>query len=165
LGLTAMRALAHVRTGLFCDNVRSDSFSERLGPLVVERGFRSFMDLYYLLKYDESAARATWRDVMDALSVQETYFWREFDQIRAIVCHVVPEMVRRHGVVRIWSVPCATGEEPLTIAMALNEAGWFDRAAIEIYASDGSPVAVAKARAGRYPDAIDAGAPPSLREK
>ena len=32
---------------------------------------------------------------MDALSVPETYFWREIDQIRAVVCRVVPELVRR----------------------------------------------------------------------
>ena len=47
-------------------------------------------------------------------------------------------------------MPCATGEEPLTIAMVLEEAGWFDRVPIEIHASDGSPAAIAKARAGRY---------------
>jgi hypothetical protein len=99
-----------------------------MAPLVVERGFRSFLDLYYLLKYDEVSAAEAWRHVLDALSVPETYFWREMDQIRAIVCRVVPELARRGaGGIRIWSAPCASGEEPLTIAMALNEAGWFDR--------------------------------------
>ena len=76
---------------------------------------------------------------MDALSVPETYFWREVDQVRAVVCHVMPLLARRFpGGIRIWSAPCATGEEPLSIAMALNEAGWFDRAPIEIHGSDGS---------------------------
>src|SRR6185369_4425836 len=131
-------------TGMTFEQGLTDLLAERIAPLVVERGFRSFLDLYYLLKYDEASAPAAWRQVMDALSVPETYFWREIDQIRAIVCRVVPEVARRHhDVIRIWSAPCATGEEPLTIAMALEEAGWFERAAIEIYASDGSAAALA----------------------
>ena len=89
---------------------------------MLEQGFDSFLDYYYLLKYDDAAARATGAGCMDALSVPETYFWREIDQIQAIVDHVVPELVRAHRTGRsgIWSVPCATGEEPLTIAMMLE---------------------------------------------
>ena len=142
-GLPILRELIHERTGMFFDEDRTELLAERLAPLVVSRGFRSFVDLFYLLKYDEGAATDAWREVMDALSVPETYFWREMDQVRAIVCHVVPELVRRGAhLIRIWSAPCATGEEPLTIAMALNEAGWFDRVAIEIHGSDGSRAAI-----------------------
>ena len=39
------------------DNGRGELLTDRLAPLVVERGFRSFLDFYYLLKYDERAAR------------------------------------------------------------------------------------------------------------
>jgi chemotaxis protein methyltransferase CheR len=165
-GLPVLLELVHERTGLFFDNGRRDLFAERMAPLVVERGFRSFLDLYYLLKYDEGAAIQGWRQVLDVLSVPETYFWREIDQIRAVVCRVVPELVRRsRGPIRIWSAPCASGEEPLTIAMALNEAGWFDRASIEIHASDGSPAAIAKARAGRYRERAMRTLPAALKEK
>ena len=85
---------------------------------------------------------------MDAISVQETFFWREMDQVRALVEVLVPKYFATHTwePLRIWSAACATGEEPLTIAIALNEAGWFRRAPIEIYASDGSPSAIAKAK-------------------
>jgi chemotaxis protein methyltransferase CheR len=165
-GLPVLLELVHERTGLFFDNGRSDLFAERMAPLVVERGFRSFLDLYYLLKYDEGAAIQGWRQVLDALSVPETYFWREIDQIRAVVGRVVPELaLRSRGPIRIWSAPCATGEEPLTIAMALNEAGWFDRASIEIHASDGSPAAIARARAGRYRQRAMRTLPAALKEK
>ena len=165
-GLPVLRDLIHERTGVFFDDDRTELLAERLAPLVVARGFRSFLDLYYLLKYDEAAAADAWRQVMDALSVPETYFWREMDQVRAIVCRVVPELVRRGaGVIRIWSAPCATGEEPLTIAMALNEAGWFDRVAVEIHGSDGSPAAIAKARAGRYRPRAMRALPEPLAEK
>ena len=164
-GLPVLRALVHERTGLFYDDSRAELCAERLAPLVVERGLRSFLDLYYVLKYDDRDAAALWRQVMDALSVQETYFWREIDQIRAIVCHVVPELVRRHQPLHIWSAPCATGEEPLTIAMALEEAGWFDRARIEIHASDGSQAAIARAREARYRTRAFRALPPALRER
>jgi chemotaxis protein methyltransferase CheR len=165
-GLPVLLELVHERTGLFFDNGRSDLFAERMAPLVVQRGFRSFLDLYYLLKYDETAAQDGWRQVLDALSVPETYFWREIDQIRGVVCRVVPELARRsRGPIRIWSAPCATGEEPLTIAMALEEAGWFDRAWIEINGSDGSPAAIARAQAGRYRPRSMRALPASLKEK
>ena len=165
-GLPVLLDLVHERTGLFFDNGRSDMFAERMAPLVVERGFRSFLDLYYLLKYDDAGGQQGWRQVLDALSVPETYFWREFDQIRAVVCRVLPELARRSsGPSRIWSAPCATGEEPLTIAMALNEAGWFDRASIEIHASDGSPAAITRARAGRYRTRAMRALPAALKDK
>jgi chemotaxis protein methyltransferase CheR len=166
-GLPLLRDLVHERTGLFYENGRYETLSERLAPLVIERGFQSFLDFYYLLKYDEREAPAEWQRVADALSVQETYFWREIDQIRGMACRLLPGIVRAapYEPVRIWSAPCATGEEPLTIAMVLEELGWFARAAIEIHASDVSPTAIVKAQAARYRERSFRALPPSLREK
>jgi len=166
-GLPLLRDLIHEKTGLFYDNGRYASLGDRLAPLVVQRGFRTFLDFYYLLKYDERESEAEWRRVMDALSVQETYFWREIDQIQAFACAVLPAIVRENpdGLVRVWSAPCASGEEPLTIAMVLEEAGWFDRAAIVIHASDGSAAAIEKARTARYRERSFRALPPRLREK
>ena len=151
--LPLLRDLVHDRCGIFFEQSRCDLLAERLAPLVLERGFESFLDYYYLLKYDESSS-AEWLRVMDALAVPETYFWREMDQIHALVQVIVPSLVGILGgrPLRIWSVPCAGGEEPLTIAMMLDDAGWFARAPIEIHGSDGSPAAIARARAGRYRD-------------
>jgi chemotaxis protein methyltransferase CheR len=148
-----LRDLIHERCGIFFEPSRYDVLAERLAPLVVERGFESFLDYYYLLKYDETAS-SEWLRVMDALAVPESYFWRETDQIRAVVQMVVPALTKALAgkPLRIWSVPCAGGEEPLTIAMMLEEAGWFERAPIEIHGSDGSPAAIARAQAGRYRD-------------
>jgi chemotaxis protein methyltransferase CheR len=164
--LPLLRDLVHERLGLFYEPDRYDALAGRLAPLVIEAGFGSFLDYYYLLKYDEGAPRE-WLRVMDALSVSETYFWREIDQVRAIVEIVVPALLRERpaSVVRIWSVPCATGEEPLTIAMLLEEAGLFSRGAIEIHASDASPAALDKARAGRFRERSFRSLPPHLRDK
>jgi len=166
-GLPVLLELVHERTGLFFDNGRSDLFAERMAPLVVERGFRSFLDLYYLLKYDDAGAQQGWRRVLDALSVPETYFWREIDQIQAMAQHVIPALLRAAPLtpLRIWSVPCASGEEPLTIAMVLEEARLFEQGRIEIHGSDGSTAAILRARAGRYRDRAFRTLPTALRDK
>ena len=148
---TLLRELVHERTGIFFESGKVDLLMDKLAPLVVKRGFNSFLDYYYLLKYDENAAEE-WRNVMNAVSVGETYFWREIDQVKALTQTIVPHWFATNPrkTLRIWSAACATGEEPLTIAMGLHEAGWFDRASIEIYGSDGSSAAIEKAIQGVY---------------
>jgi chemotaxis protein methyltransferase CheR len=161
-----LRDLIHERTGVFFDNGKADLLADKISPLLIERGFSSFLDYYYLLKYDETAQHE-WRKVMDTISVPETYFWREMDQVHALVDIILPQWIQREGsaTFKIWSAACATGEEPLTIALALNEAGWFARLPIEIYASDGSSRAIAKARAGRYRERSFRTLAPNLRDK
>lgn len=161
-----LRDLIRERTGLFYENGKSDLLTDKLSPLVIDRGFNSFLDYYYLLKYD-SQSGDDWKRVMDALSVQETYFWREMDHVRALVDVLVPEhfSTLRGRPLRIWSAACATGEEPLTIAMALSEKGWFDRAPIQIYASDASAGAIEKARRGVYRERSFRNLSPQLRAR
>lgn len=166
-GTTSLiRQLINERTGMFFDNGKSDLLIDKLSPLVIERGFSSYLDYYYMLKYDTSA-EVEWRNVMNALSVQETYLWREFDQVRALVQTLIPGWQARNtgAPLRIWCAACATGEEPLTIAMALNEAGWFERAPIEIFASDASSKAIVRAEAGVYRERAFRNLPPHLRDR
>lgn len=160
-----LREIVHDHTGIFFDTDRVSTLLDKLEPLALERNCRSFLDYYYLLKL-EGEVTGEWQRVMEALSVQETYFWREMDQVRALVDQFVPAwFAKRRDPLRIWSAACATGDEPFTIAMALEEAGWFARAPIEILASDASVVALEKARRGVFRDRSFRTLPPALKEK
>jgi chemotaxis protein methyltransferase CheR len=163
---TILRDLIHEQTGLHYDDSKRELLAEKLSPLASERGFGSYLDYYYLLKYGPGSEEE-WPRLIDALSVQETYFWREIGQIQALVTKLLPEHVARspRRTVRIWCAACATGEEPLTIAMALEEAGWFARAEIQIHASDASPAALSKARRGIYRERSFRALPGQLRAK
>lgn len=162
--LTLLRDLIHERFGVFFEPNRLDILADRLAPLIADRAFVSYLDYFYFLKYDNP--HDEWDRVADAISVPETYFWREMDQLRAIVDELVPSLVRDGRVpVRIWSVPCASGEEPLTLAMLLDANGWFARAAIELHAADASPAALARARAGRYRERSVRQIPTEFRER
>jgi chemotaxis protein methyltransferase CheR len=159
-----LRDLIHERTGMFFEPDRFDAMLEKLQGRATAHGCQSFLDYYYLLKYEDHNEEE-WRRVMDAFSVQETYFWREFDQIRALVDVIVPAWFeRKQAPLRIWSAACATGEEPYSIAMALQQAG-FGAHPIEIVASDASEAALEKARAGIYRERSFRSLPADLRQK
>lgn len=163
---TLLRDLIHERIGLFFDDSKINLLADKLTPLIIERGFDSFLDYFYLLKYDADSADE-WRNVVNALSVQETYFWREMDQIHGLAEEVIPGLLEKNpnAPIRIWSAACATGEEPLTIAMRLNEDGWFERADIKIYASDASSAALERAQKGSYRERSFRALPANLKEK
>jgi chemotaxis protein methyltransferase CheR len=159
-----LRDLVHERTGIFFDDSRIDTMLDKLEPRAVARGCKSYLYYYYILKYDDAGA-GEWRRVMDAFSVQETYFWREFDQIQALVGQIVPAWFKTNTrPLRIWSAACATGEEPFSIVMALKEAGWGDHP-IEVIASDASESALGKARERLYRDRSFRALPLALRDK
>lgn len=160
-----LRDLLHERTGIFYEPARFDTMLDKLRGRVEARAFSSFLDYYYLLKYEAGAAEE-WLHVMDAFSVQETYFWREVAQIQALVEVVVPAWFREHPgrPLRIWSAACATGEEPYSLAMALIEGG-FGGHPISILASDASRSAIEHARRASYRERSFRALPAELRAK
>lgn len=159
-----LRDLLHERTGIYFEDDRLDLLLEKLSERVRARSLPSYLDYYYLLKY-EAGAEQEWLRVMDALSVPETYFWRELAQIEALASVVIPQWFATHaGPLRLWSAACASGEEPYSLAIALLEAGLGDRP-IEIFASDGSEAALARARAAVYRERSFRALPPTVRDK
>jgi chemotaxis protein methyltransferase CheR len=159
-----LRDLIHERTGLYFEADRLDLMVEKLRERVAFHRCQSYLDYYYLLKYDGARADE-WLRVMDAFSVQETYFWRESGQIDALVRHVVPAWFAQHTApLEIWSAACASGEEPYTILIALREAG-LGHLPIRVYASDASEFALARARMGVYRERSFRALPAELRAK
>src|SRR4051794_16647322 len=82
-----LRDLIHDRTGMFFEDSHTDFLIEKLEPAAHEGGFSSFLDYYYALKDND---HGEWDRAWEALSVQETYFWREMSQINALVEAVIP---------------------------------------------------------------------------
>ena len=143
-----LRDLIHEKTGVFCESERLTSLIERLQPLALSAGCRSYLDYFYLLKYEDPRGDEL-RRVLDAISVQETFFWRESDQINALITKLVPAWRRTSSLpLRVWSAACASGEEPYSIAIAAEEAGC--RKHLHIVATDASQAALLAAQRGLY---------------
>jgi chemotaxis protein methyltransferase CheR len=144
---TILSALIEERTGIHYGLDDRALLAEKLEPRALERGFDSLLDYYYFLRYDPGAA-AEFAVLVDALVVNETYFFRERAALDVIAGSFVPALVQAGLRPRIWCAACATGEEPLTLAMLLDAAGLLD--AVSLVASDISSRALAHAREGMY---------------
>mgnify|MGYP000073680711 CR=1 FL=1 len=80
------------------------------------------LNAYYELLCDPVRGAPELERLVNALTVGETYFFRDAGQFNALITHVLPEIIARRRMVRtlrIWSAGCASGEEPYSIAMAL----------------------------------------------
>ena len=135
------------RTGLHYELAASELLADRLTPRALELGFDSLLDYYYFLRYDPGAD-AEFALLVEALVVNETYFFRELPALRVVAELFVPRLLEAGARPRIWCAACSTGEEPFTLAMLLDEAGLLDQ--VSILASDISTRVLAYAKAGRY---------------
>lgn len=159
-----LRDLIHANAGVYFEEANFYLMIDKLRPLMESRKCRTLLDLYFYLKQRPHFSD-DWRRVMDALSVQETYFWREMDQINAVTKVVVPQWFSKNtGLLRIWIAAAATGEEAFTLAIALEEAG-FGQHPIQIVGSDASEAALNKARVGLFRERSFRATPPEIRAR
>ncbi|HET6582889.1 MAG TPA: CheR family methyltransferase [Nannocystaceae bacterium] len=122
-------------------------FADKLVSHAEGLGFDSLLDYYYSLRYDDGDGAAM-RALVESLLVHETYFFREVHPLQVAIDRHVAPIVRSGRRARIWSAACATGEEPLSIAMLLADRGLDG--ACDIVATDLSTAAIARPLTGRY---------------
>lgn len=138
--------------GLYFDDESKFLLEKRLSRRVETYRLKNFEDYYHLLMYDKRRDEEL-SAVIDILTVNETYFFREFSQLRAFAEEIVPEITERkknRKKLRIWSAGCSTGEEPYTLAILMIEKGFIPEWEIEILGSDINQRVLHVARRGIY---------------
>lgn len=134
---------------LFTEN-KKYLLENRLSKRVSALNFRTFQEYIYYLKYDVRK-RMELETLINLVTINETYFLRERGQLDYLVSNIIPELVAAgKRVIRIWSIPCSTGEEPYSIAIVLKDAELFAKANITIIATDINSDVVALAKRGEY---------------
>jgi chemotaxis protein methyltransferase CheR len=105
--------------------------------------------------------------LIEAVTIKETYFFREQGALDGIEWHSLLERARRRGAptIRIWSAACASGEEAYTLAIMALEAFAPDPPPVEILATDIAADALAQAREGRYRERALQLVSPAVRDR
>lgn len=114
------------------------------------------LDEYYHLLLDSHDGSVEMDRLVNALTVNETYFFRDAGQLNALYTYVLPQIIERRKslrTLRIWSAGCASGEEPYSIAMILRDLlPDVDDWSITILGTDVNTEALDRARKATYSD-------------
>jgi chemotaxis protein methyltransferase CheR len=125
----------------------------RLETLAAGEGLPELTALMRVLR-QENEPRPLHRKMVDALTTNETLFFRDVHPYEALRTRVLPELIesnRTSRFLRIWSAACSAGQEPLSLAMLLRQ--HFQQVAdwrIELLATDLSDEMLEQARGGCY---------------
>jgi chemotaxis protein methyltransferase CheR len=141
------------RTGMSFAEGKRYFIDRRLEDRIAATGSSSFNAYFSLLRAD---ADHEIEHLINSFTVNETYFYREDHQLRwmtSSLLDIIASQKQPGGTVRIWSIPCSTGEEPYSIALWLME-NWrqVDSYNIEIVGSDIDTRALKVAAEGIYGD-------------
>lgn len=157
------KKLMYERTGIFLKETKMSLVANRLRARLRELKlptYRAYYD-FVLRQNDELTA------CIDAITTNETYFFREPKLWEYLASDILPALVLRKAkakTINIWSAASSTGEEPYTIAIFMKEnlpAGWTT----SIVASDINSQVLKRAKAGIYKPYAVSKTPPELVKK
>ncbi len=145
-----LQAHVYSQVGIVLENNKTYLFESRLGPIVKQFSLPSINALCDLIlaKRDSEIAR----QVVEAMTTNETYFFRDpaqYDVIRTVLLPRLKEDRHVTRKMRFWSAASSTGQEAYSLAMLLHEEG-FKNWDIQILGTDFSLKVVERARLGNY---------------
>lgn len=134
-----LAALIYDHAGLYFDESSRFLLESRLQNRLKEHHFDSYLKYYHYLLYHQDRVHEI-NTMIDIVTTNETYFYREKNQLDAFAEEILPELAERNAGrrrLRIWSAGCSTGEEPYTLAILCQESGLFDNSwELEIIGTD-----------------------------
>jgi chemotaxis protein methyltransferase CheR len=151
-GFEFLRVFLKERSGLALSAEKRYLVDSRLGPVMRKFNIASIGDLATKLRTGRDVALET--AVVEAMTTNETFFFRDRTPFDLFKDHILPKMLTERASrrkLRIWCAAASTGQEPYSLAMILDEAkarlaGWQ----VEIVATDIANEVLDKARAGVY---------------
>ena len=146
--------LIYKKTGIWFETTKRYFVDKRLDERIAELGLADYREYYQLLKF--STEQTEMQQLINRLTINETYFFRDFPQLQGFAEDVLLQIVKAKieagdKRIRLWSAGCSTGEEPYTLAIILLEMlPDPDQWTIEIMASDINTRVLDAARKGFY---------------
>lgn len=146
------REFFYRKTGIQFDTTKRYFVDKRLLERIEATGSENFRSYFVKLRFESNGEEM--QALVNAMTVNETYFFREAYQFDCLVNSMLDDIIQRRkpgSRLRIWSIPSSTGEEPYSIALYLLER-WphIDDYEVEILSSDIDTSVLKSAQKGVY---------------
>ena len=159
-----VRQLVHRESAIVLQPGKEYLVEARLLPMAQQRGLTGVSELVESVRSRPDAAIN--RRIVEALTTNETSWFRDGDPFSALTTTVLPALQAArspHERLQIWSAACSSGQEPYTIAMLLEDALPNAASRVSITATDLSREMVERTRAGRFSQLeVNRGLPASM---
>ena len=139
------------RIGVHLQSAKLLRFKRKIEDILVQRGIENFNTFYHQLRFMQNEELI--QDLINAVTVNETYFWREHEQFTTLVKELLPKFLKNGMMphVRILVSPCSSGEELYSIMLAiLEEKNLIEKLNIEIVGIDIDSAMIDKAKKAYY---------------
>lgn len=164
------REFFYRKTGIYFDDSKRYFVDRRLIQRIKAVEAENFRAYFVMLRFEASGEEM--QHLINIMTVNETYFFREEYQFKCLVQSLLPEIIARKkqsnasNSIRIWSIPCSSGEEPYSLAIYLLEY-WseIENYDVELFASDIDTQILEQAKQGIYQARSLAPLPASLKKK
>ena len=160
-------------SGIFLDESKTYLFETRLSSIAEEHGCLNYQDLYNKAKRDPK--KSIERQIIDAISTNETLFFRDRGPFELLQYKLLPEIIDRRAPsspsmkasIKIWSAAASTGQELYSIAIVIKELlSDLSRYSIQLLGTDISDAAISQASYGKYNKfEIERGLPPKQLQR
>ena len=144
-------------SGIYLDESKKYLLETRLNAIAEEQGCSSYQDFHRKAKAD--ASKLIERKIIDAISTNETLFFRDTGPFQLLQHKILPELIDARAAkssfsktnLKIWSAASSTGQQLYSIAIVLQELlGDMSKYSIKLIGTDISDAAVAQASSGKY---------------
>jgi chemotaxis protein methyltransferase CheR len=141
----------HKATGNKLEDQKLLRFKRKIEDIFLKYNIESFSAFYHQLRFMKS--QELLEDLTNALTINETYFWREHEQFLILTQEILPTYVKNNqlSTVRILVAPCSSGEELYSIMLSILDAGMLiEKLNIEIVGIDIDSSMIHKAKKGIF---------------
>jgi chemotaxis protein methyltransferase CheR len=144
-------------SGIYLDESKKYLLETRLNTIAEEQGCSSYQDFYQKAKAD--ASKTIERRIIDAISTNETLFFRDSGPFQLLQHKIFPELIDARAPkspmlktnLKIWSAASSTGQELYSVAIVLQELlGDMSKYSIKLLGTDISDAAISQASSGKY---------------
>ncbi len=150
--LKKIASFIHKQTGVFLEDEKLKRFKRKIENILIKNDIQNFSNFYHKVRFQKDEKLT--QELINAITINETYFWREYEQFAIFCKEILPNILEKSYStphIRILILPTSSGEELYSIMLSiLEDDNIIHKTNIELLGIDIDSQMIKKAKQGLY---------------